>query len=139
MATESSATAKPKSLTLPSTRVAPGHCVIIDYYDGPVGSRVAVVSSVQNGIVKARYLDRSIMLKKCWSSSPQQVTPISWFGVVVKYDGSKYWCEPDDSLEVSATYSDGLCRSWQERPEPIRIRALDKPLILAVNRMIQGD
>jgi hypothetical protein len=98
---------------LNSTEVAVGHCVIANSFDRPSCELVAVVKSISNSIVEMEYLCHTIAKSPCGAIGTfDSVTPIDFFGIRVKSNGSVYWCERfDDSF---ARYEDGKKRDWQD-------------------------
>lgn len=109
-----------KTSTLLASKVAVGHCVIINDCDCPTGRLVAVVTDVTTELVSARYLSTRTNIKICSSSWPEDVTPVNHFGLRVHLSkcGTAFWCERDSSLPFIATYPDGKPRRWQEEYDP---------------------
>lgn len=118
---------------LSASRIAVGHCVIINDVDCPEGKLVAVVSDVQPDRVTAMYLSEDVGMLTC-SAKPRLVTPVEHFGVRVVVSGRSYCCTPDSTLEHIAKYPDldREPRYWQERKPPRQHHAKIQPLSLAV-------
>lgn len=112
---------------LAASRVAIGHCVIINDCDRPYGRCVAVVTAVSLDGVTAEYLATSVNMAECSNRKFQHVTPINSFGVRVFVDGNKFHCSSEGSFSA-ARYPDGGVRHWQESG-PVKYDA--KPLVLA--------
>ena len=125
-------------IILPSSRIAPGHCVIMGDTGCPAGKQVVVVMGQDDNTVKGYYLAADINCVTCWDHV-DRVTPVSWFGVRVVFDGKRYWCELDDSLPKTATYPGGEPRPWQERHGPIHCQPMETPLRLALEIIRKGD
>lgn len=100
---------------LNSTEVAVGHCVIANSFDRPICELVAVVKSINQSIVEMEYLCSTIAKAPCGAIGTfDSVTPIDFFGIRVKSNGSVYWCErANDSFPI-AMYTDGTKRDWQD-------------------------
>lgn len=94
-----------KMKKLPSSRIAPGHCVIVNQFDRPCAKLVAVV--LADG--KCCYLNQAINFRKMDASN---ATPVSDFGIAVMARGDSYSCVVvGDSV---AKYPDGSPRLWQD-------------------------
>jgi hypothetical protein len=109
-----------------SSEIAVGHCINVNQVEQPCGRLIAVITSVKGDMVGWKYLSAEPCLdsyntgRGCWSYF-WEVTPVSDFGVEVRIDGDKYWCEPIG--ESRAKYKDGSHRDWQERGVPYRCTA----------------
>ena len=96
-----------------------GEYVIINEYDKPCTRLVAQVVSVEGDKVKARYITEGTTLRVC-ESSLSSVTPVSDFGVLLIFEGSRV--SGIRNGESIATYRDGKPRYWQ--PENTETHAL---------------
>lgn len=108
--------------TLPASKIAVGHCVIINDIECPEGRMVSVVTDVEGDVVTTKYLNSRKEFDKYnrfgVGSQKGTVTPVGWFGVAVCVDpAGNYWCE--NVGESSAKYKDGKRRCWQEKT-PVR-------------------
>lgn len=112
---------------LAASRVAIGHCVIINDCDRPYGRCVAVVTAVSLDGVTAEYLATSVNMAECFNSKTEHVTPVNAFGVKVFATNEWFGCEQVVNC-TRAKYPDGGARHWQES-NPVEYDA--KPLVLA--------
>lgn len=110
---------------LKGSRVAVGHCVILNDAERPCGKHLAVVASIEgrgiNSKVFCKYLASGRELtsfnklnggKGMRSLFNEELTPVGKFGVQVILEDGFYHCERVS--EPKATYRDGKPRSWQE-------------------------
>ncbi len=118
---------------LSASRVAVGHCVIINEIDAPQALCVAVVVRVAGNTVSARYLAEKAHVKLCFTINRQNVTPVNAFGfrVIASSGGSpirhEFRCVSDLELAHMATYPDDKPRAWQEYTGPVIQVAKLKP------------
>jgi len=116
---------EPSEATVCSSRAfSVGDLVILNDVEQPCGRMVCIVTSNANdlGFYSVQYLnaDRTF---DAYCKPPMQnrllrATRVEEFGVVLRNDGTHYWCEQVGNS--SATYPDGNPRSWQEWSGPIK-------------------
>ena len=122
------------TITLPSSEIAVGHCVILNDHEQPCGRMVVVIVEIEGDIVYCKYLCNDVDLSTynrrrgmaaSVSGKSHRLTPISAFGVNVRLDlqTRNYWCEK--VAESSATYRDGRPRRWQEDEPIVRVARAD--------------
>jgi hypothetical protein len=92
-----------------------GCCVILNELEQPCSKLIAVVWKIESVLI-CRYLCDWDHLKPFFRngvrSAVHEATTVGHFGVSVKFEDGRYWCE--QSGESIATYDDGKPRYWQE-------------------------
>lgn len=134
------------AIELLASKVAVGHCVIAGEIAIPQTQAIGVVVRVDcapvsiGGVVaRADPVAVYIMgLDDFWASGtlpflPKLITPANDFGVRVLYGDGRYWCEPDDNLECTATYRrDGTHRLWQPLSGQLIVEARKDAITVAL-------
>jgi hypothetical protein len=116
---------EPSVKRLYGSKIAVGHCVILNDAERPCGKHLAVVTSIEGrGIyskVFCKYLASGRELtsfnklndgKGVRSLFKEELTPVGKFGIQVILEKGFYRCERFGAS--TATYRDGKPRSWQE-------------------------
>ena len=111
-----------------------GDCVNLNHVEQPCGKLVAVVVGIVGDCLLCQYLNAEEELDQYneppMRSPKEGTTKLSEFGVVIKGDGSDYWCEQE--TESKAKYADGQPREWQDHfPEVRRGRPKLMQLVFA--------
>jgi hypothetical protein len=101
-----------------------GDCIILNDAEQPCGRMVCVITGNANdlGFYSVQYLnaDRSFdsYCEPPMANRLLRATKLEDFGVVLRTDGTRYWCEKVS--QSKATYPDGNMRVWQEPSGPIK-------------------
>ena len=97
-----------------------GDCVNLNQVEQPCAKLIAVVVADDGQLYHCQYLNADPMLDS-YNNPPMKcslddATKIADFGVVIRSEGSEYWCE--QRSESKATYKDGKPRKWQDWGQP---------------------
>lgn len=117
---------EPSVKRLKGSKIAVGHCVILNDAERPCGKHLAVVTSIEgkgiNSKVFCKYLASGREFnpfnklndgKGMRSLFNEELTPVGKFGVQVILEANGFYhCQRVS--EPKATYRDGKPRSWQE-------------------------
>jgi hypothetical protein len=107
-----------------------GDCIILNDVEQPCGRMVCVITDKPNdlGFYSVQYLNADPSFdsycKPPMHNRLLRATRIEDFGVVIRTDGTHYWCEKVG--ESKARYPDGDMRIWQEWNGPIKHKARPK-------------
>lgn len=101
-----------------------GDCIILNDVEQPCGRMVCVITGNANdlGFYSVQYMNADPSFdsycKPPMANRLLRATRLEDFGVVLRNDGTYYWCEQIGSS--SAVYPDGEPRKWQEFGGPIK-------------------
>ena len=102
-----------------------GDCIILNDVEQPCGRMVCVVTGSndnEDGFYSVQYMNADSVFD-CYCKPPMRnrlnrATKLECFGVALRTDGTRYWCEQIG--DSSASYPDGQPRKWQEWHGPIK-------------------
>jgi predicted RNA-binding Zn-ribbon protein involved in translation (DUF1610 family) len=110
-----------------ATKFKVGDCIILNDCERPSGQMVCVVTGVAKGALghhHVQYLNADprfdVFSEPPMASMLKRATKLKDFGVVIRTDGTSYWCEKRE--ESKATYPDGRPRKWQEWDGPVKYK-----------------
>jgi len=106
--------------SLPYGPLVVGMPVIANHTEQPCTKLVAVITGYSGtGHAKLRYLSTwEPLTRKVFADEPQQVTPLSAFGVAIELsdgDDKQFRCVEIPGADCTAVYRDGRPRWWQQK------------------------